>query len=286
MTINPMVLDVSHHNAIARGGFERMRDFGIRGIIHKASQGLSYADPTYAQRRHDATAAGLLWGAYHFADSSDPKTQALRFLSAANPDGETLLALDYEPCGDKTMTLEGARAFLQAIEAATGRKAVLYSGNLIKETLRGADPYFGSHRLWLAQYSDHPVTPPSWASPWLWQFSGDGVNAHGISIPGIAGQVDINSFAGSADLLTTQWAGGAATRAQVQATISEQDRVRALQEKLMGEGFDVGRVDGLLGPNTIRAFQQANGLKPDGIVGPMTRPKLTAALAWAVTKTN
>jgi hypothetical protein len=38
--------------------------------------------------------------------------------------------------------------------------------------------------------------PHAWAyeGPWLWQFSGDGVNDHGIKVPGIHGQIDMNSF--------------------------------------------------------------------------------------------
>jgi Putative peptidoglycan binding domain len=51
---------------------------------------------------------------------------------------------------------------------------------------------------------------------------------------------------------------------------------RALQEL----GFDPGEVDGIDGPNTqgaIIAFQQAQGLLPDGIVGRFTRAALTQA---------
>jgi len=51
------------------------------------------------------------------------------------------------------------------------------------------------------------------------------------------------------------------------------DDVRALQQKLNALGFDVGKEDGLFGPNTDRAlrdFQRNVGEEPDGIVGPHT----------------
>ena len=49
--------------------------------------------------------------------------------------------------------------------------------------------------------------------------------------------------------------------------------VRYLQFMLKIEGYNIGSVDGVFGPNTqnaVIAFQQANNLTPDGIVGPKT----------------
>ena len=49
--------------------------------------------------------------------------------------------------------------------------------------------------------------------------------------------------------------------------------VRYLQFLLKINGYAVGNVDGIFGANTrsaVQAFQQANGLEPDGIVGRMT----------------
>ena len=51
------------------------------------------------------------------------------------------------------------------------------------------------------------------------------------------------------------------------------DDVRALQERLGALGFDVGRVDGILGPRTARAvreFQSNYGIPADAIVGRST----------------
>jgi peptidoglycan hydrolase-like protein with peptidoglycan-binding domain len=52
--------------------------------------------------------------------------------------------------------------------------------------------------------------------------------------------------------------------------------VRSLQQLLRARNHPVA-VDGIFGPNTeaaVKAFQQSNGLAADGIVGPLTWPKL------------
>lgn len=214
MTINLKVLDLSHHNAGPTNGpidFAAIAAFGIKGIIHKASQGIANVDAQYSVRRAAAISAGLLWGGYHFADGSETIEQVKHFLAIARPDADTLMALDFEPNSNNTMSLNGVRSFLHAIEDALGRKAVLYSGSLIKDTLGDKDDdYLSEHRLWLAHYNDNPRWPKAWGQPWLHQFSGDGVNSHHIKIPGVsqeqAGLLDMNSYSQSDENLAMEWA--------------------------------------------------------------------------------
>jgi N-acetylmuramoyl-L-alanine amidase len=55
------------------------------------------------------------------------------------------------------------------------------------------------------------------------------------------------------------------------------DDVGELQRRLNGLGFDAGREDAILGPETeaaVRQFQRNAGLTPDGIFGPETRTAL------------
>jgi N-acetyl-anhydromuramyl-L-alanine amidase AmpD len=56
-------------------------------------------------------------------------------------------------------------------------------------------------------------------------------------------------------------------------------QVKRLQRLLKQHGFDAGAIDGDFGPATakaVKAAQKANGLKPDGIAGPLTWHALLA----------
>jgi len=209
-TIHPRVIDISHYDKVDDDGFEQAKAFGIWGVIHKASEGPGNIDHSYEDRRLDAIDAGLLWGAYHFIRPGDVAGQVRHFLERAAPDDETLLALDYEV---NKVPLTAAREFLRMVAEKVGRKPVLYSGNTIKEKLGHAkDEFFGSHRLWLAQYGPVPRIPNSWQSAWLWQYTGDGVGPTPHNVPGIhiPGGLDISSYAGSEDQLKFEWAGASA----------------------------------------------------------------------------
>ena len=131
-----VVVDLSHHNENV--DFAKMKANGIVGVIHKATQGLTYVDKTYAKRRAMAVECGLLWGAYHFGVGGDGSDQAQFFLETTKPDAHTLLVLDYEPnLTGPTMSLDQAREFVEHVGDATGRWPGLYSGHLIKEQLGG-----------------------------------------------------------------------------------------------------------------------------------------------------
>jgi GH25 family lysozyme M1 (1,4-beta-N-acetylmuramidase) len=203
--LKPNVLDVSHHNTV--DSFQSIYNFGIRGIIHKSSQGTGMTDKTYASRRTSAVRAGLLWGAYHFADNSNVKAQVDNFMKSAQPEEHTLMALDYEPNGSSTMSLNQAREFMELLDEKLGRKTVLYSGNLIKEQLKtDKDGFWGSHPLWLAQYGPRIKLPFAWAEQFLWQFSDSTYNnPNKLKIPGIRGNVDMNWFDGTDAELSDAW---------------------------------------------------------------------------------
>lgn len=205
-----MVVDLCHFDAVT--DFGAAKAAGVAGVIHKASQGAHYRDPAYAARRPQAIAAGLLWGAYHFGTSAPVPQQIDNFLAAAAPEATTLLALDYEPNGDDTMSLAQARQFLADIGDKVGRAPALYGGSLIKQTLGNrVDDFFAGHRLWLSEYCRQPVLPASWQNYWLWQYSDGTAGPPPRSVAGIpgnaAGEIDCNTFAGTADQLAAQWSG-------------------------------------------------------------------------------
>ena len=90
-------------------------------------------------------------------------------------------------------------------------------------------------------------------------------------------------------------AADSAAAAAAQPTVysgSRGESVKTLQERLNAKGYNAGSVDGIFGKNTqaaVMAFQKANGLAADGIVGKLTWAKLydtTAALPAASTATG
>jgi GH25 family lysozyme M1 (1,4-beta-N-acetylmuramidase) len=199
-----MVVDIYHGDEVI--SFKPAKDKGIHGIIHKASEGATIRDHSYDARRQMAKDAGMLWGAYHFLRPGDMQAQVSHFIASAHPDGSTLLALDHE---DPKVSLIAAIRFLELIEKQMGRKAVLYSGFLIKDQLGSRyDPYLAKHRLWLSHYNTHPSWPSTWDVPWLWQYTGDGVGPNPHNVPGIKGGkgIDMNSYAGTAEQLAAEWA--------------------------------------------------------------------------------
>lgn len=199
--MNFKVIDLSHHNTIAKD-LTAAKDAGVRGVIHKLTDGVAMSDNTAKARKFLCDQAGLLWGLYHFLRPGNPKTQAAFFLDKAARlevlDDNTLLTCDFE----KVIPLVDVLHFLQAIESATGRSPVLYSGNYLKDAGGApACPPIVRYRLWMPQYGLKAVLPKGFDAYWLWQWTDKG------SVPGIAGNVDLNHFDGTDEELAAQWSG-------------------------------------------------------------------------------
>src|SRR5476651_1105670 len=118
------VIDISHNVVVS--DFNAVRRSGnIMAVIHKSSEGGDWVDPSYAVRRPQAEAAGLLWGAYHFGTRQfSGERQAASFLAAVRPGPATLMALDFEPNDHNprnTMTLAQAEQFVLTVLHATAR---------------------------------------------------------------------------------------------------------------------------------------------------------------------
>ena len=210
MDFNPVIVDLSHFDDVQ--DWNAVKGFGILGVINKATEGLGMTDKTFAIRRKPAADQGLLYGAYHFLRPGDPTAQVDHFLevvnSVDNPE-DLLLALDHE---DPNVPLANAKQFLAGVQQQAGRRAVLYSGFLIKQQLGNAhDDFLAQHRLWLSHFSSNPVCPPNWANPWIIQFTGDGVGPGPHQVPGIVieGGIDLDHYGGSAEQLKAEWVNGA-----------------------------------------------------------------------------
>ena len=202
-----VVIDISHAQETV--DFKKIKADGIVGVIHKATEGLTFADKMYTKRRAQARDAGLLWGAYHFGVGADGSDQADFFLNKAKLNSETLIVLDYEPnLTGPTMTLNQARKFVEHVSEDAGRFPGLYSGHLIKEQLGGVppDPILSNCFLWIAQYNGpRPLNiPPTFKTWTFWQYT-DGV--HGPEphrVKGV-GQCDRDQFNGTLAQLRKLW---------------------------------------------------------------------------------
>jgi GH25 family lysozyme M1 (1,4-beta-N-acetylmuramidase) len=205
----PMVVDLSHGDGVT--SFADAKAAGLVGVIHKATTGATGRDDAYRDRKQAALDAGLLWGAYHWGTAAPIADQINNFLDWARPDASTLVALDFEPTVGNQMTLDGARAYCQTILDTLGRRTVIYSGDTLKSGLgTTVDPFFGAHRLWLAQYGNRPTVQRSWSSFWLWQYTDGALGPGAKSVPGLPGdaqgRLDCDYFDGDAVVLAASWA--------------------------------------------------------------------------------
>jgi lysozyme len=227
------VIDISHNVTVSN--FQSVRRSNILAVIHKSTEGGDWVDPSYATRRREAELAGLLWGAYHFGTRQySGADQAAAFLSAAQPNAATLIALDLEPNDGNprnSMTIAQAEAFVVTVQRATGRVPMIYIHSSYADGRRygrrsvslGQPIVPGSVLaqcdLWLADHREEPQLPYAWAQRgWrLWQYAADQTDAdsaYGAPSKAVAGltHCDRNMFAGDQVALYQYWKGGGGTR--------------------------------------------------------------------------
>ena len=202
-----VIVDLSHHN----GDVDLQTaatDGRIVGVIHKATQGLTFTDPLYDANHQKAEHAGLLWGAYHFGTGSDGVQQAEFFLQQTAPDDGVLLVLDFEANAQgPSMTLEEARAFVTHVQQSTGRFPGLYGGHYLKELLgTSKDDVLANCWFWLSQYGPTAVVPSNWDTWTMWQYTDGGMGPEPHDVPGI-GRCDRDRFNGPLTGLKRLWTG-------------------------------------------------------------------------------
>ena len=165
------VIDISAHSTVS--DFRLVRASNILARHPQGERRRLLCRPKCAERRSQAEAAGLLWGAYHFGkgDASGAQ-QAAFFLDSSRPGPKTLLALDIEPNeGDpsNSMTLEQAEAFVQAVASATGRLPLIYVHPTWANGGMRITPSSILARcgLWVVDYHESPDDPAGLGKEWL-----------------------------------------------------------------------------------------------------------------------
>jgi GH25 family lysozyme M1 (1,4-beta-N-acetylmuramidase) len=189
-------LDVSNWNG--KIVWPKVAAAGYRFAFGKATEGTAYTDKTYTTNRNGSEAAGLVFGAYHFArpagltaaaGTASAIAQANHFLAVAAPQpGELPPVLDLETTGtlNSAQLLTWTLAWLGQIYARTGVNPFLYtSPNFWKAHLANSTSAaeIGTE-LWVAHWTSRsqPLVPAqNWnGSGWtFWQWT------NCVAIPGI-----------------------------------------------------------------------------------------------------
>lgn len=188
-------IDISHwqpHVDWGRLQRDSLNGFPIRFVIVKSTEGTDRRDPRFPDYFCQARRAGFITGAYHFFRPEQDAAEQARFYleNARLLPGDLPAILDVEVRGGKSE--EQFRAdvltWLRAVEAATGRPPILYSGVSFKQQhLSG--PRFDAYPYWAAHYSGRRA--PRYGGRWvMWQYTEEG------RVSGVRGTVDLNVFNG------------------------------------------------------------------------------------------
>ncbi|MGL4438132.1 MAG: glycoside hydrolase family 25 protein [Bosea sp. (in: a-proteobacteria)] len=189
-----------------------VRAAGTRFVFVKATEGGDHIDPRFLVNWNGARAAGIPVGAYHFVYWCRPAhEQAQWFVQHIPRDPDALPpVLDLEWNGhsrtcprkvSKELALEKARLMLRELEQHTGKIPIIYTDiTFHKEVLEG-EAGFERYPFWLRSVAAKPEERYA-NRPWaFWQYTTTG------RIPGIRGDVDRNTFAGT-DQEFTGWLRG------------------------------------------------------------------------------
>lgn len=186
-------VDLSHWQAKISIDWAKAKAAGVKFVVHKATEGTTYVDPSYATRRAETHANGVLFGAYHFArpQLGNARAEAKFFLEHAAPrKGELVPMLDLE-ANDHGMTKAELTRWVRnwfryVFNHSDAKRGFLYTHFDLDSKPRGV-------ALWVPRYSNSNLAPrvPAPYLRWrIWQFS-DGRYGVPNEVPGI-GNVDIN----------------------------------------------------------------------------------------------
>jgi GH25 family lysozyme M1 (1,4-beta-N-acetylmuramidase) len=193
---------------------------GTKFAYVKASESTTYTSSQFSQQYQGSYRVGMIRGAYHFAvpNKSSGATQANFFVNNGggwSNDGRTLpplLDIEYNPYSGSDGTnscyglSQGAMAqwisdFSNTMKARTGIWPAIYTTTDWWRNCTGNSASFGGNPLFIARYpaaltSGAGTLPAAWSKYAMWQYTSSG------SVPGISGNVDLDTFNGTSDGLS------------------------------------------------------------------------------------
>lgn len=181
--------------------WQAVKRSGVKFAFIKATEGGDHVDDRFEQNWAGAKAAGVMRGAYHFVFwCRSAVEQAAWFEKHIPRDPEALppvLDVEWNPqsrnCPGKIspeLAREKMTIMLKHLERHTGKRPIIYTDiTFNQEVLAGG--HFEDYPFWVRSTAADPkerYDDRRWA---LWQYTTTG------RIPGIAGNVDRNTFNGS-----------------------------------------------------------------------------------------
>lgn len=190
-----LVIDLSNNNGNI--SLTSLKAAGVRGVIAKATEGVTFNDAMFNSLRTRASALGLYFGAYHFAQPGHNAAvdEARHFCQVVKTvDSKDIKpSLDFETPSKLTpeQQEEWIRAFNAEVKKRLGLYPMFYSypafikGIALEKTV--------GNGLWLADYGPddgkpHTAAPPApWKKIALHQYTSKGV------LHGVPGEFDLSN---------------------------------------------------------------------------------------------
>lgn len=192
---NANFIDISSHNgALSIADFQRIKSYGINGVVVKLTESTSYVNPYAQSQISNAQAAGLVVSAYHYAHYTSQaiaQAEANYFASLANSFNlpkSTVMVIDIE---ENTM-LNGSlnantTAFVNTLKANGFSFPMYYMNRTYATSGHFSSDIFGARNMWVAQYPYTPTASMNWNNEYSsWQWSSQ------YYVPGIAHPFDIS----------------------------------------------------------------------------------------------
>lgn len=286
-----MLIDVSYHNGAI--DWSRVKASGVEGVIIRCGYGrdfTKYDDIKFTQNMNGALAVGLKVGVYIYSYAKsieNAKSEAAHVLRLIDPyKGRISLPIyyDLEEPGTEQGAKERANVFGDIIEANGYACGVYASLHWFKTYLNGLERF----TKWVASWGKDdgkPGVKPTISNCDLWQYTSRG------RVAGISGVVDCNEAYGYIrKLLDGEKEPEKEPKKEgvvmVEVNILKKGdkggekaaQIFAVQSILKCKGYkgENGKVlalDSSFGGNTeyaVKAFQAAEGLAVDGVVGAKT----------------
>lgn len=178
--------------------WNRVRRSGVSFAFLKATEGADHSDPRFASYWRQAGQARIPRGAYHYYYFCRSGAEQARWFIRNVPKeaGSLPPVLDIEwthsrSCRRRPSGAEirrEAKIFLDTLQAHYGQRPVIYT---TVDFYRDSGIGRMREEFWLRSVADHPRNIYPGQRWTFWQYSGTG------TVPGIRGDVDLNTFAGS-----------------------------------------------------------------------------------------